>query len=128
MEQAYDASTCQAVRDGKTITGFGEGTFITGQKTNAKISAKTNAHGEVFWATSNDKMGQIVITLMQDSPWVATLNKENGKIAPLWVTRAGERFGGNLAACEKIADITLSNSVEARQFTFLVGDYAVING
>lgn len=127
MAEIYDASSCQAVRDNKTITGFGEGTFITGSKTNPVISAKTNAHGEVFWAKSNDKLGQVVITLMQDSSWVAVLNSENGKVAPLWVTKGKEKFGGNQAAVEKTADITLSNGVEARQFTFIVGDYTVTN-
>jgi len=127
MVQAYDASTCHAVRDGKTITGFGEGTFITGQKSNPTMSVKTNAQGETFWAKSNDRQGRIVITLMQESSWIKTLNTENGKIAPLWVTRGNEKFGGNQAAIEKVADITLSNNVEARQYTFLVGDYTVIN-
>lgn len=126
MVQAYDASICHAVRDGKTITGFGEGTFITAQKNNQTMSAKTNAQGEVFWAKSNDKMGQVVITLMQDSAWVKILNAENGKIAPLWVTRGTEQFGGNQAAVEKIANVTLSNTVEARQFTFLIGDFTII--
>lgn len=55
------------------VTGYGEGSFITGERTDAELyKAKVGAHGDTTLARNLNRTGKISVVLSQGSP---TLSK-----------------------------------------------------
>lgn len=131
MSDLYDASQVTVTIQNQLVTGFKKGTFVNAAKTDNNVAAESNAFGEVAWSITNSKLGSIVLTLNQTSPWCAKLNAlaEANTVFPIWVNDpiSGETRGGTEALIEKISDATFSDTNDARAYTIQVGNFAVKN-
>lgn len=68
MKQNYDPKKVNAIAAGIVLTGFSEGTFISGERTTEKRTFAVGAKGDVTVNKSADDTGTITLTLKQTSP------------------------------------------------------------
>lgn len=129
--QMYDASTITTVLNDLIVTGYKKGTFVTAGFDEDRMTVESNAQGEASFALNNSKIGTIVITLTQTSPFNRILNSYiNSKtFFPIWVDDPSqkERRGGTQGYITKPADATFSDGVEARTWTIKVGNFEIQN-
>jgi hypothetical protein len=72
--KTYDPNDVNVIVGGRTITGFAEDSFISAERMEDNFTEYVGAKGEVAMAESNNKTGEITITLQSTSPSVAYLN------------------------------------------------------
>ena len=83
--RTYSPDQVSVVIGDRPITGFADGTFISASRLNDTFTDAAGASGEVGRTKSNDKRGDVVLTLMQVSPdndylsGLATLDEATGK-------------------------------------------------
>lgn len=131
MDGVYDASKVTVTAKTMNVIGFKKGTFVTANKDDDTLTAESNAQGETAWSLNNSKLGTIVLTLNQTSPFCKFFNDlaKSHEAFPIWVDDPGdgEKRGGTEARVQKVADATFSDGVEARAYTIKVGDFDIIN-
>jgi len=124
----YDANLCTLTVDGRFITGFEDGSFISANKNEESFSVKTSAQGEPIISENNNPLGTIGATLSQTSPSYAYLQAlaKSKKEFPIWVNYSGtpsEKAGGTRARIKKVPDKEYGNDAGSRRFEVVVFDY-----
>ena len=124
----YDAKKVTVTVDGKFITGFGEGTFVTASKDEDGFEHTTSAQGDVGIAVRNNTVGTIEITLNQTSPSINFLDQlaASFKMVPVWVisnNEVKEKSGGTKAMITKPSDKEYSDVISERTYEIKVFDY-----
>ena len=123
--------------NGKIITGYAEGTFITVSRDEDSFMKKVGSDGEVARAANANRSGTVVVTLMQTS-------SGNDALSALLLadeaTRAGigalimkDNSGATLAFgsdawVRKAADVVMGKEVESREWTLDIGRLEVFVG
>lgn len=72
--RAYDPNDVNVIVDGVALTGFAEDTFVSAERTEDNFTEYVGAQGEVAMAESNNRTGEITVTLEGTSPSVEYLN------------------------------------------------------
>lgn len=103
--KTYDPQQVQVIVGGRLITGFAEDTFVEVERSEDMWSLKMGVDGEGTRSKSNNKSGQIRITLMSSSPSNAILQGfadadelNNGGLVPAMVKDGN---GSDLALAEQ---------------------------
>lgn len=68
MVRTYDPALNVLTFGGIPIGGYADGTFITAVRSSDSFVKSTGAQGETTRAKSNDRSGEITVTLQQSSP------------------------------------------------------------
>jgi len=66
--RTYDSKECNLVVAGMVITGQAEGSWLTAERSEDDFTEHVGAHGEVALAESNNRTGEITVTLDVTSP------------------------------------------------------------
>ena len=66
--KTYDPKAISLIVGGRVITGFEDGTFVLVSRESDSFADKAGAFGDVSRSYSNDKRGNITVTLMQTHP------------------------------------------------------------
>jgi hypothetical protein len=115
-----------AASGAKTMTGFGEGTFIEVTRDEDAFTKTTGANGEVTRTKRNNNGGKIVMTLLQGSQSNEDLSDlinidENTGFGSFSIivqdNSGGSVYTGSSAWILKHSDVTLSSGHEARVWT-----------
>lgn len=64
----YDPEEVMLVFGGRTLTGYGTGSYMTAQKTEAKWATHVGAQGEVGRSRNRNPLGTVTVTLSRTSP------------------------------------------------------------
>lgn len=72
--RAYDPKDVNVIVGGVALTGFAEDSFVSAERMEDSFTEYVGAKGEVAMAESNNKTGEITVTLEGTSPSVAYLN------------------------------------------------------
>ena len=73
--RTYDSQNTNVIVDGVILTGFSEGSFVTAERLEDNFTEYVGAQGEVSISESNNKTGEITVTLESTSPSVPYLVK-----------------------------------------------------
>lgn len=127
--ETYDPAQVNLVIGGQLITGFMDGTFIQVSREEDSWLPQVGADGEVARARNANKMGRIVVTLMQTSPSNDVLSAmHNTDVltgvppgAALITDNLGATvLGGDNAFLLKPADVEFDKTISGRQWTIMV--------
>ncbi|MGA4517202.1 phage structural protein [Solibacillus silvestris] len=124
----YDAKKVTVTIDGKFITGYAEGTFVSASKDEDGFEPSVSAQGDVGVAVRNNTLGTIEITLNQTSPSINMLDQlaASSKMIPVWVisnNEVKEKSGGTKAMITKPSDKEYSDTISERSYEIKVFDY-----
>jgi len=126
----YDAQLVTVVVDGRFITGFADGSFVSSEKDEESFSTKVGAQGDVVVSKTNNPLGTITLTVQQESPSNRFL-KQKAKTTtpfPIWVTAPDgqggtEKSGGTQALIKKAPSKEYEEESGSREYEFQVFDY-----
>ena len=126
----YDPQDVMVVFAGTTLTGFGEGTYITVSKDEAKWETHVGAQGEVTRSRNRHPIGRVTVTLQRTSPvFDFMLQKMNSNdIDPCHVVDRNDKkvtAGGSEAWIAEFPDFeaTAGDDVPEIEFEILVADF-----
>lgn len=129
--KTYDPKLVILTVGGVPISGFADGTFISAMRSNDSFTKVSGADGIVTRAKSNDKSGEITITLQQSSPSNDVLNgfaqldeRANAGIVPVTIKELNGTtllFGAE-AWVRKPADTEYGKEVSNREWTIDVAE------
>lgn len=129
--RSYDSVEVNLIVGGAVITGVAEGTWITAERAEDDFTEYVGAKGEVALAESNNRSGEITVTLENTSPSCAflyNLAKKKGKnaIFPVTIVDANEegkvRISGAEARVRRPANYEAGKEITEREFVIFVAD------
>lgn len=123
--KTYDASLVSVVVDGRFITGFDEGEFVSWEKDEDNFSTKVDAQGYTGVAVVNNQLGTITLPVSQTSPdlkFLKTLANTKKKFA-IWVNSPDEKIGGTEAMVKKTPEGSFGDEIGVREFEIQVFDF-----
>lgn len=122
----YDPKQVVVSIGGAIMQGYADGTFVTVTRLNDAFTSHAGADGEVSRAKSNDRRGEMVLTLAQTSlsndvlSGVAAVDERTGNgIIPIAIkdlSGTTTYFSGS-GWIRKIADGSFSKEIENREWT-----------
>jgi hypothetical protein len=120
--KTYDAKSVSVIVNGVFLTGFSE-SVVEIEKDEDNFEAKVGAQGDVVRAKVNNPLGTVKVTLLQDSPQLAMLDRlaNTGALVPLSVMYAGdpkETTTATEAYLKKPAARKYAKSAEDREYEF----------
>ena len=121
----YDAAQVNVTVDGQRIFGFGDGDMITGDRANDFVSLKTDAQGQYVFSKNNDRHGNMVITLSDQSPAAVTLMDiaNAQKQVPIDMSSPHDHAWSTGAMVQKLPGFKKGAEAGTLGFQFLCGDY-----
>lgn len=131
LVRSYDPDEVNLVVGGVVVTGVASGTWITAERAEDDFTEYIGAKGEVALAESNNRSGEIKVTLDNTSPSVNMLyewSRKKGKNAlfPVSIVDANEegkiRMGGPQARVRRPANYESGKEITEREFTIFVAD------
>jgi len=129
--RSYDSMEVNLVVGGVVITGVASGSWITVERSEDDFTEYTGAQGEVAMAESNNRTGEITVTLDNTSPscaYLYGLSKKRGKAAlvDVAVIDANEDGGIMMSAPEarvrRPANYESGNEITEREFVIFCAD------
>ncbi len=124
----WDPARIRITFAGAPISGFADGAFVTARRRNPTWTMVSGADGETARSKSNDKTGEVVITLLQSSQSNDILSAQalldeltgNG-VSPLLIQdlNGTTLLQEETAFVQQPADVTLAKEIEAREWTLL---------
>lgn len=129
--RTYDPLQVIVNVDGRDISGFADGTFVTAVRNADAFTLTVGADGENTRAKSNNKSGRFTFTLQQSSPSNAILNEiatqdelSNGGVVPI---RVSDKSGTSLSEgekcwCMKKPDAPFGKETDNREWIFETGN------
>jgi Protein of unknown function (DUF3277) len=78
----YDAKLVTLTVNGVFITGFADGSFVSSEKDEESFSTKVGAQGDVAISKTNNPLGTISFSLLQESPSNTYLKKMAKSLTP----------------------------------------------
>lgn len=126
--RTYDPNDVNVIVDGRYLTGFASGTFVSVEKDEDKYSAYVGAQGEVVRAETANNMGKIVVTLEHTSPsntFLSGLAKRREPFAAHMIDRGSREMtvGGSQCWILKDADEDRGSEPSEVEWTIVVADY-----
>jgi hypothetical protein len=127
----YDAKKVSVVADGVTLVSFSEGTVVTCERNEDRVTPYIGAKGEADFAVSNNNSGTITLPLQQRSPSNRKLQQlaESRQEFPISVIDANEggfRVGGNRAIILKEPPLERGSELADREWEIYVLDYSQV--
>ncbi|AXI29450.1 MULTISPECIES: phage structural protein [Priestia] len=126
----YDAKLVTVTVDGRFITGFADGSFVSSEKDEESFSTKVGAQGDVAVSKTNNPLGTITMTVQQESPSNTFLKQKAKSLKPfpIWVTAPDgqgktEKSGGTQALIKKSPGKEYEEESGSREYEFQVFDY-----
>jgi hypothetical protein len=135
--KSYDPKQVIVTVGGAPMSGFADGTFIAISRQNDAFTSVAGADGEVARAKSNDKRGEMTITLMQTSlsndilSGIATLDeKSNLGVVPVIVKDLSgtTTFFSGTAWIRKIPDSEFGKEIANREWVLELADMDIFVG
>lgn len=129
--RTYDPNDVNVIVGGRAITGFAEGTFVTAERLEDNFTEYVGGQGEVALAESNNKTGEITITLENTSPSVDYLNglanrKGNAAIVPVSIVDLNDNgritVSGAESRVRKPANYEAGKEISEREFIIFVAE------
>ena len=129
--RTYDSMEVNLVVGGVVITGHASGTWITAERAEDDFTEHVGAKGEVAISETNNRTGEITVTLENTSPSVTylyELSKRRGRnaLVPVAVIDANEegriRISAPEARVRRPANYETSNEITEREFTIFCAD------
>lgn len=125
----YDPLDVNVVINGTILTGFADGTFIKVEANEDSYTTHVGAKGEVSRSRNANKTGKVIVTLAQDSPSNAYLNKLEKGTATYPVSVVDQNFdetaGGNDCWILKRPGAEYGKDLANREWTFVVPKLAI---
>lgn len=134
MTASYNPDEVSIIVKGHTVSGYADGTFVGIAREADSTSDIAGADGQVLRSRSNDKRGNIVLTLLQSSlsnKFLTSLlsgyeNKTAGFVKPFAVTvkntSGQDLYSSNDAWILKPADAAWAKAGENREWTLRCGN------
>lgn len=122
----YDSSKAIALVGGRKITGFYGDEALKARRTNALVSVEEDHNGDAVHSMSNSKLGEVEITVSQQSPDYHYLLDLQNQMVPVWIhnnNNVAEKTGGSRAMLENTPEASHGKTSGGRTFKFLVADY-----
>jgi len=126
----YDPQDVMVAFAGRTLTGFGEGTYITASKDESKWTTHVGAQGEVRRSRNRHPIGRITVTLDRTSPdYDFMIQKMNSNdIDPCYVIDRNDKkvtAGGSEAWIAEFPDFegTAGDDTPETEFEIEIADY-----
>jgi hypothetical protein len=129
--RTYDPKDVNVIVDGVALTGFAEDTFVSAERTEDTFTEYVGAKGEVAMAESNNRTGEITVTLEGTSPSVEYLNglasrKGKNAIVPVSVVDLNDDsrvvISGAEARVRKPAVYEAGKEIAEREFVLFVSE------
>lgn len=129
--RTYDPMDINVNVGGRIITGFAEGTFVSAERLEDNFTEYVGAKGEVAFSESNNKTGEITITLENTSPSVSYLNdlanrKGAGAVIPVSIVDLNDSgritVSGAEARIRKPANYEGGKEISEREFVIFVSE------
>ncbi|MFT9496378.1 phage structural protein [Anaerosolibacter sp.] len=126
--ETFDFKDVGLIVGGVYITGFAEGTAIQAEQTEDNFTPSVGADGTVAIAESNNKTGQITVTVKSTSPSNPYLMglANSKKVVPVQIIDLndnGMKAGGNECRVMKPPAAEWGNDVSSREYSIFVADY-----
>jgi hypothetical protein len=126
----YDPRDVNVIIDGKFLTGFAEGTFVSCEKAEDNWTPHVGAQGEVDRARNVNPLGLITVTLKHTSPSNAVLNrlaKSKNTFPAQLIDRNSPQtvIGGSRCWIVKQPNMERSNEITGQEWQIQVADYDV---
>lgn len=135
--KTYDPKKVILTVGGAPISGYADGTFIKASRLNDTFTSVAGADGEVSRSKSNDKRGEIVITLIQTSlandilSGIAQIDERTGLgVVPVILKDLSgltTLFTGS-AWVKKPADFERGKEIANTEWTLECADLDIFNG
>ena len=131
LVRSYDPAEVNLVVGGVVITGIASGTWITVERAEDDFTEYVGAKGEVAIAETNNRSGDITVTVENTSPSAKLLyewSRKRGKNAlfPVSIVDANEegkiRMGGPEARVRRPANYESGKEIMEREFVIFVAD------
>ena len=135
--KTYDPKGVVATVGGIPISGYADGTFINISRQNDAYSSVAGADGEVSRAKSNDKRGELVLTLLQTSlsndvlSGIAQLDeRSNSGVVPIMVKDISglTTFFSGSGWIRKVPDSEFGKEISNREWAFELAEMEVFVG
>lgn len=128
---AYDAQNAVVQIDGRLMTDYGDGDFVSWSKDEENFAAKTSANGTVGVAVSHSQIGTVTYRPMQGSPEIAFLNNlaNSRRQFPIYINSGSDNaeiVSGTKCQIKKTPDGSLGKEISDREFEIAVFDLKVI--
>lgn len=128
MSTEYDPTKVNVIVDGVHITGFADGSMITGSRNTDKWSQHVGVDGNVTFVKSADDTGEVTITLKHTSASNQILEQiyNEGKTVDFACVDANFEgdVGINGSECKVVRpDFERTDEVSEPEWTLLVSDY-----
>jgi len=125
----YDPRDVNVIVDGKYLTGFAEGTFVSAEKDEENYTVYVGAKGEVSRARNANPLGTITVTLKNTSPSNAIMNalaksKDLFGVQVIDANSNTKKAGGSEAWLEKPSNISWGDEIETLEWVIKVADYS----
>lgn len=126
---SYDPKKVSVIVDGRYLTGFMDGTFVTCAKNADNRTAHVGATGDVTYSENADNTGTITVTLKHTSSSLGYLRSKakSKQLFPVQVIDANAdgrlRAGGTKATIIKLPDEERGAEVSGVEIQFHVADY-----
>ena len=126
----YDAKKVNLIVNGRFITGFAEGSFITCEKDEESFEPYVGAKGEVSRSVNASPLGTITVNLKSDSlsnGYLNGLTKSSTLFAAQVIdSNSGNlRAGGNQCWVEKPAAREFDMAITEREWVIKVADFDI---
>ena len=135
--KTYDPKGVVATVGGIPISGYADGTFINISRQNDAYSSVAGADGEVSRAKSNDKRGELTLTLLQTSlsndvlSGIAQLDeRSNSGVVPIMVKDISglTTFFSGSGWIRKVPDSEFGKEISNREWAFELAEMDVFVG
>lgn len=135
--RTYDPKQVKVIVGGVPMSGFADGTFVNVSRSNDSFSKISGADGEVSRAKSNDKSGELTLTLAQTSPsndvlsGFSNLDEQTGEgIFPVAVKdlKGRSTYVSAFGWVRKPADAGFGKEIDSREWNIDLADLKMFNG
>jgi hypothetical protein len=125
----YDPEKVHVIVNSITITGYTEGSLVSCERNEDRMTPYVGAKGETDYAISNNNSGTVTISLQQSSPSNRMLQQlaESKALFPVSVVdmnTGGFRAGGNEGIVLKEPALERGNEISELEWEIYVGDYS----
>lgn len=135
--KTYDPKNVSVAFGGVLLGGFAEGSVVTAKRMNPTWSSKSGTDGEVVRSRSNDKRGEIKVSLMQTSGsnlvlsgMLAIDEATNGGVYPLLIKDNNGKtvWGAAEAWIQGFPDSQFEGEAGAREWTIECAELLGVEG
>lgn len=129
----YDSMKVNVSINNTLVTGYADGTMVTSERNEDRVIPYSGVKGEYAYSLNNNSSGTITVSLQQQSPMNALLqklanNKETFPISVVDINTGGFKAGGNEAIILKEPANERGAEITTRAWSIYVFDYSCVDG